>query len=83
MLRGAALFDNSAAAVYIKILFPKNPEFYTPLALNCQKEQHLSALEAYKNQSPNFPEILENLEILEISENPQIVENKKENPTIF
>ena len=35
-------------------MFPKDPEFYTPLALSCQKEQHLSALEVYKNQSPNF-----------------------------
>ena len=36
----------------IKILFPKDPEFHTPLALNCQKAQPLSALEVYKNQSP-------------------------------
>ena len=36
----------------VKIPFPKDPEFYTPLALNCQKRQHLSALEVYKNQSP-------------------------------
>ena len=36
----------------IKILCPKDPEFYTPLVLNCQKGQHLSALEVYKNQSP-------------------------------
>ena len=36
----------------IKTLFPKDPEFYTPLALNCQKGQQLSALEVYKNQSP-------------------------------
>ena len=53
MLGGAALFDNSAAAVY-KILCPKEPEFYTPLALNCQKGQHLPALEVYRNQSPIF-----------------------------
>ena len=51
VLRGAALFDNSAPAVY-KILFPKNPEFYTALALNRQKGQHLSARELYKHQSP-------------------------------
>ena len=36
----------------IKILCPKDPEFHTPLALNCQKGQHLPALEVYKNQSP-------------------------------
>ena len=37
----------------IKILCPKDPEFYTPLALNCQKGQHLPALEVYKIQFPN------------------------------
>ena len=31
----------------IKILCPKNPEFYTLLALYCQKGQHLPALEVY------------------------------------
>ena len=36
----------------IKILCPEDPEFYTPLVLNCQKGQHLPALEVYKNQSP-------------------------------
>ena len=36
----------------IKILCPKDPEFYTPLVLNPGKGQHLSALEVYKNQSP-------------------------------
>ena len=34
----------------IKILCPKDPEFYTPLALSCQKEQHLPALVVHKNQ---------------------------------
>ena len=29
----------------------KERDFNTPLALNCQKGQHLSALEVYKNQS--------------------------------
>ena len=29
-------------------------EWYTPLALNCQKGQHLPTLEVYKNQSPIF-----------------------------
>ena len=38
----------------IKILCPKDPEFYTPLALNCQKGQHPPALEVYKNQSPTL-----------------------------
>ena len=38
----------------IKNLFLKDPEFYTPLALNCQKGQHLPALEVYKNQSPRW-----------------------------
>ena len=33
----------------IKSLCPKDPEFYTPLALNCQKGP---APEVYKNQSP-------------------------------
>ena len=34
----------------IKIPSPKGPEFYTPLALNCQKGQRLPAPEVYKNQ---------------------------------
>ena len=36
----------------IKILCPKDPDFYTPLALKKAKGQHLPALEVYKNQSP-------------------------------
>ena len=36
----------------IKILCPKDPDFYTPLALKTAKGQHLPALEVYKNQSP-------------------------------
>ena len=37
----------------IKILCPKDPDFYTPLALKtAQKGQHLPALVVYKNQSP-------------------------------
>ena len=38
----------------IKILCPKDPEFYTLLALNCQKGEHLPAPEVYKKQSPNY-----------------------------
>ena len=53
VLRGAAIFDNSAAAVY-KIPSPKDPEFYTPLALNCQKGERLPAPEVYKNLSPKL-----------------------------
>ena len=37
-----------------KILCPKDPEFYTPLELNCQEERQLPALEVYKNQSPTI-----------------------------
>ena len=37
----------------IKILCPEDPDFYTPLALNCHKGLHLPALEVYKNQSPS------------------------------
>ena len=37
-----------------KILCPKDPHFYTPLALRTAKGQHLPALVAYKNQSPSF-----------------------------
>ena len=37
MLRGAAPFDNSVPAVY-KIQALGAQDFYTPLALNCQKE---------------------------------------------
>ena len=36
----------------IKILCPKDPDFYTPLALKMAKGQHLPALVVYKNQSP-------------------------------
>ena len=36
----------------IKMLCPKDPEFYIPLALNCQKGRHLPALEVYQKQSP-------------------------------
>ena len=36
----------------IKILCPKDPDFYTPLALKTAKRRHLPALEVYKNQSP-------------------------------
>ena len=39
----------------IKILCPKDPDFYTPLALKMAKGQHLPALVVYKNQSPIFP----------------------------
>ena len=36
----------------IKILCPKDPDFYAPLALKTAKGQHLPALVVYKNQSP-------------------------------
>ena len=36
----------------IKILCPKDPEFYTPLALNRHKGRHLPALEVYKISLP-------------------------------
>ena len=36
----------------IKILCPKDPDFYTPLVLKTSKGQHLPALVVYKNQSP-------------------------------
>ena len=39
---------------YIKILCPKDPDFYTPLALKRAKGQHLPELEVYKNQSPSW-----------------------------
>ena len=54
VLGGTALFDNLAPMVR-KIQCPKDPEFYTPLVLNCGKGQHLPALEVYKNQSPTHP----------------------------
>ena len=38
----------------IKVLYPKDPDFYTPLALKMAKGQRLPALEVYKNQSPNI-----------------------------
>ena len=53
VLGGAALFDSSVPAVFSKILCPKNPEFITPLGLNCQKERRHLALEVYENQSPS------------------------------
>ena len=37
-----------------KILCPKDPQFYTPLALNCQKGQCLPAPVVFRNQSPMF-----------------------------
>ena len=54
VLGGAALFDNSAPAVY-KIEGPWGTGFYTPLPLNCRKGQHLPAPVVYKNQSPKTP----------------------------
>ena len=39
-------------------------DFYAPLALNCQKGQHLRALEVYKNQSPIRDRILKISETL-------------------
>ena len=60
VLGGVALFDNSAPVVY-KNPVPKDPEFYTPLALNCQEGQHLPALEVYKNQSPRFEPCFKNI----------------------
>ena len=45
----------------IRILCPKDSEFYTPLALNRQKGQHLPALEVYKNQSPNYYRMISEL----------------------
>ena len=48
MLRSAALFDNSAPAMYKKVCVLRTLSFIH------QKGQHLSALELYKNQSPNL-----------------------------
>ena len=42
----------------IKFMCPKDPDFYTPLALKTAKGQHLPALEVYKNQSPIFTDDL-------------------------
>ena len=36
----------------VKFRVLREQDLYRPLELNCQKEQHLSALEVYKNQSP-------------------------------
>ena len=38
----------------IKILCPKDPDFYTPLALKTAKGQHLPALEVYKISLPEL-----------------------------
>ena len=52
VLGGAAFSDKTAPAVK-KILCPKDPEFYTPLVLNCQKKGSNSQhWRLYKNQSP-------------------------------
>ena len=56
MLGDAALFDS------IKFRVLRAQDFYTPLALNCQKEQHLPALEVYKNQSPTKGRVQKGLE---------------------
>ena len=37
----------------IKNLCPKDPDFYTPLALKTAKGEHLPALVVYTNQSPS------------------------------
>ena len=53
----------------IKILCPKDPDFYTPLALKTAKGQHLPALVVYKNPSPIF--LSSDLSVsLKIPENP-------------
>ena len=49
---GGAAFCRFQRQRCIKILCPKGPDFYTPLALNTAKGQHLPALVVYKNQSP-------------------------------
>ena len=63
VLGGAAIVDNSACikilcpndnSACIKILCPNDPEFYTPLALNCQKGQRLPALGVHKNSVSHF-----------------------------
>ena len=51
MLGGADLFDIQRQRC-IQILCPEDPDFYTPLALNCQKGQHLPAQEVYKISLP-------------------------------
>ena len=38
----------------LKILCPRDPDFYTPLALKTAKGQHLPAQVVHENQSPNF-----------------------------
>ena len=49
MLRGAALFHNSAPAVYSKKVFPTDREFYTLLALKCHKSGKKKAHKLKKN----------------------------------
>ena len=45
-------FCRFSAPVVYKNPVPKDPDFYTPLALKKAKGQHFPALEVYKNQSP-------------------------------
>ena len=55
VLGSDALFDNSAPAVFLKIRVLRAQDFYTPLALNCQKGQHVLAVQVYEISLPFFP----------------------------
>ena len=51
VLGGAALLTiQRQRCINFRVL--RAQDFYTPLVLNCQKGQHLPALEVYENQSP-------------------------------
>ena len=47
----------------IKILCPKDPDFYTPLALKTAKGQQIPAPVVYKNLSPNICEAVSTTEV--------------------
>ena len=49
---------------YIKSRVLRVQDFYTPLALNCEKGQHLPALEVYKSQSPTKVTFITAFELL-------------------
>ena len=53
VLEGAALFDNSAPTVFFEFGVLRAQDLNTPLALSCQKAQHLPALMVYNEKSPN------------------------------
>ena len=60
----------------IKFRVLRAQDFYTPLALNCQKGQQLPAPEVYKNQSPDLDAILVVISMALCNFKPQQIWNR-------